>query len=215
MRVTSHAPAASCAYGGCARWSKRTRRHRRRVSSRAGRRLAAGRRHSALRYGIALEESMTAPAPRSLMSAEELLALPDSGRSELVGGALVPMTPAGGRHGILTVRIGRLLDEYVEAHQLGVCCGAETGFILRRGPDTVRAPDAAVVVRSRIPADGSRRRTGPVRRTWRSRSSPRGIGRARSGRGSTTTSPPVRGWSGSSSPTPPRFACTGPRRTSR
>ena len=51
MRVTSHAPAASCAYGGCARWSKRTRRHRRRVSSRAGRRLAAGRRHSALRYG--------------------------------------------------------------------------------------------------------------------------------------------------------------------
>ncbi|MCY4661523.1 MAG: Uma2 family endonuclease [Acidobacteria bacterium] len=97
---------------------------------------------------------MTAPAPRSLMSAEELLALPDSGRSELVGGALVPMTPAGGRHGILTVRIGRLLDEYVEAHQLGVCCGAETGFILRRGPDTVRAPDAAVVVRSRIPAEG-------------------------------------------------------------
>ena len=50
--------------------------------------------------------------------------------------------------------MGRLLDEYVEAHELGVCCGAETGFVLRRAPDTVRAPDAAVVVKSRIPAGG-------------------------------------------------------------
>ena len=64
------------------------------------------------------------------------------------------MTPTGGTHGALTVRIGRLLDEFVEAHDLGVCCGAETGFILRRDPDTVRAPDAAVVLKSRIPDTG-------------------------------------------------------------
>ena len=98
---------------------------------------------------------MTVTAPRSRMTAEELFDLPDDdGRSELVEGELVPMTPTGGRHGALAVRIGRLLDEHVEAHDLGVCCGAETGFILKRDPDTVRAPDAAFVASERIPEDG-------------------------------------------------------------
>ena len=98
---------------------------------------------------------MTLPALRRGTTAEELFLLADDGsRTELVKGEIVHMTPAGARHGAVTVRIGRLLDEYVEAHGLGVCCGAETGFILRRAPDTVRAPDAAVVVRSHIPATG-------------------------------------------------------------
>ena len=89
------------------------------------------------------------------MTAEELFDLADDGgRFELVEGELVHMTPSGGTHGALTVRIGRLLDEYVEAHDLGVCCGAETGFILQREPDTVRAPEAAVVVKSRVPSTG-------------------------------------------------------------
>ena len=35
-----------------------------------------------------------------------------------------------------------------------MCCGAETGFILQRTPDVVRAPDAAFVARERIPATG-------------------------------------------------------------
>ncbi len=36
----------------------------------------------------------------------------------------------------------------------GICCGAETGFILRRGPDVVRAPDASFVAEERIPNTG-------------------------------------------------------------
>ncbi len=98
---------------------------------------------------------MTLSAPRPRMTAEELFDLPDDGgRFELVEGELAHMTPTGGEHGALAIRIGRLLDVYVEEHDLGVCCGAETGFILRRGPDTVRAPDAAVVLKSRIPDTG-------------------------------------------------------------
>ena len=94
-------------------------------------------------------------APRSPMTAEELFELQDDGgRIELVAGELARMTPTGGAHGALAVRIGRLLDEYVEANDLGACCGAETGFILERDPDTVRAPDAAVVLASRVPASG-------------------------------------------------------------
>lgn len=98
---------------------------------------------------------MTAPVPHPGLTAEELLVLPgESGRAELVQGTVVHMTPAGARQGAVTARIGRLLDEVVEAHGLGVCCGAETGFVLRRAPDTVRAPDAAVVAAAHIPATG-------------------------------------------------------------
>jgi Uma2 family endonuclease len=64
------------------------------------------------------------------------------------------MAPTGGKHGKVTARLGRLLDEYVEAHDLGIVCGAETGFILQRTPDVVRAPDVSFVAKDRIPATG-------------------------------------------------------------
>ena len=98
---------------------------------------------------------MAVPDQRPLMTAEELFARPDDGRRcELVEGELIPMTPAGARHGAIAFRIARLLDEFVEAHDLGVGGAAEPGFILRREPDVVRAPDVAFVARTRIPATG-------------------------------------------------------------
>ena len=97
---------------------------------------------------------MAVPAPRSV-TAEELFALPDDDcRRELVDGVIITMSPTGAAHGVVSVRIGRLLDEHVSARGLGVCCGAETGFILRRNPDVVRAPDAAFVAARRIPDTG-------------------------------------------------------------
>ena len=97
---------------------------------------------------------MANPAPRSLMTAEELFELPDDGyRYELVDGNLIRMTPAGGEHGAVTARVGHVLQEYADTHG-GVCCGAETGFILRRTPDVVRAPDAAFVSGERVPKSG-------------------------------------------------------------
>ncbi len=98
---------------------------------------------------------MAIPAPRSLMTAEELFELPDDGyRYELVDGDLVRMTPSGGEHGVVTARVGHVLQEYIDTYGGGVCCGAETGFILRRTPDVVRAPDAAFVSAERIPNSG-------------------------------------------------------------
>ena len=64
------------------------------------------------------------------------------------------MTPASPRHGKIAVRIGGRLDHFVSARQLGEVYGAETGFTLRRKPDTVRAPDAAFVSAARIPPGG-------------------------------------------------------------
>lgn len=81
-----------------------------------------------------------------LMTAEELLALPDDGmRSELIKGELRKMPPAGHQHGKLAMLISVPLGQYVLENKLGMIYAAETGFIIARNPDTVRAPDASFV----------------------------------------------------------------------
>ena len=59
------------------------------------------------------------------------------------------MSPAGSRHGRVAYNLTWRLGQYVEPRRLGVLWTAETGFILRRNPDTVRAPDLAFVSRQR------------------------------------------------------------------
>jgi Uma2 family endonuclease len=60
------------------------------------------------------------------------------------------MTPAGHPHGRIAMRIAAQLFQHVEERGLGTVYAAETGFILARNPDTVRAPDAAFVRRERV-----------------------------------------------------------------
>lgn len=89
------------------------------------------------------------------MTAEELIELPgDDYKYELVEGELIRMAPTGGEHGVLTINLGYLLYSHVKAQDLGIVCGAETGFVLRRTPDTVRAPDVSFVTKERIPPTG-------------------------------------------------------------
>ena len=89
---------------------------------------------------------------KKLFTAAELLKLSIPGkRLELVKGELFEMAPAGGRHGSVAMRLGILLGAYVIDHRLGETFAAETGFILRLNPDTVRAPDAAFVAADRLP----------------------------------------------------------------
>jgi Uma2 family endonuclease len=97
------------------------------------------------------------PAPRvgRAMTAEELLRLPDdSCRYALVRGELQRMAAAGFRHGAVIMNVAVPLGHHVKDHGLGVVCGAETGFVLARDPDTVLAPDVAFVRRERISASG-------------------------------------------------------------
>lgn len=90
--------------------------------------------------------------PATLMTAEELLRLhvPDR-RTELVRGRLVVREPAGGRHGLVAMNLALRLGAHVERTNAGQLFAAETGFTLFRGPDTVRAPDIALVRRERLP----------------------------------------------------------------
>ncbi len=75
----------------------------------------------------------------------------DDSHDELVAGSVIrePL-PAFG-HGRVAARIGRLLDEWVEPRGLGRVT-VESGFVLRRDPDTVRGPDVAFVTEDRIGA---------------------------------------------------------------
>jgi len=92
---------------------------------------------------------------RHLVTAEEFIALrDDSCRMELVDGEIVRMAPSGGGHGKVTFRAAGLLNNYLEAHPIGEGFGAETGFLLRRNPDLVRAPDVSILLNEHIPPDG-------------------------------------------------------------
>ncbi len=90
---------------------------------------------------------------KTLVTAEQLLRMPDDGyRYELVAGELRKMTPAGWRHGLVGGRLRSLLGGHVLQNELGEVFLAETGFLLARDPDTVRAPDIAFIRKGRLPA---------------------------------------------------------------
>lgn len=94
------------------------------------------------------------PFPASVTTAEQLARLPDDEcRYELVEGRLRRMSPVGGVHGMLVLRLGAAIAAWVAERDLGVVM-TETGFVLERNPDTVRAPDLAFVHASRIPPTG-------------------------------------------------------------
>lgn len=90
-------------------------------------------------------------AATQLMTAEELLRLPRGKfRYELADGELHRMSPAGHVHGKVAARFTAKLFPFVEEHELGEVYAAETGFLLARNPDSVRAPDAAFVAARRL-----------------------------------------------------------------
>ena len=91
----------------------------------------------------------------SLITADDLFNHPKDGmRHELIKGELRTMPPAGFEHGAVGINLATPLDQHVKAHQLGVVVGAETGFVLERDPDTVRAPDIGFVSKKRIEQTG-------------------------------------------------------------
>jgi Uma2 family endonuclease len=91
----------------------------------------------------------------TLVTADELLVMPTGmgKRYELVLGELRVMSPSGWRHGQVVSNLSTLLHSYIRDHDFGRGFGAETGFLLTRNPDTVRAPDFAFIAKKNIPKD--------------------------------------------------------------
>ena len=84
------------------------------------------------------------------MTAEELLQTPGLGRYELLHGELIMTSPTGEEHGLVVFNLTLALGAFVRQHKLGRVFGVETGFIIARNPDTVRAPDVAFVRAKRL-----------------------------------------------------------------
>ncbi len=58
----------------------------------------------------------------------------DIGRCELIYGELIMMSPAGAEHGVVALRVGRYLMDFVDQHALGFVFAAETGFKIKSTP---------------------------------------------------------------------------------
>ena len=87
-----------------------------------------------------------------LMTAGEFGQRPDPGHpEELVRGRIVAMPPPDRRHGKVCLRTGRILDTFVEEHDLGHVMSNDSGVITERNPDTVRGADVAYYSYARLP----------------------------------------------------------------
>ncbi|HFC11645.1 MAG TPA: Uma2 family endonuclease, partial [Anaerolineae bacterium] len=93
----------------------------------------------------------------TLLTAQQYYQLPkkQTDHTELVRGVIVPIRgeqmPAGHLHGNIAANILFEIAAFVRKHQLGKLYAAETGFIIRQNPDSVRAPDVAFVANSNLP----------------------------------------------------------------
>jgi Uma2 family endonuclease len=78
-------------------------------------------------------------------------------RRELISGEITEMSPSGFDHGVLIIRIGSRLNDFVAKRGAGKVCGGDVGFVVARNPDTVLAPDIAFVSSGRISESGCSR----------------------------------------------------------
>jgi Uma2 family endonuclease len=91
---------------------------------------------------------------RRTVTVDEFARIPDDDfKYELVAGVVHRMSPVGGLHGVVVVRLVAALVEWAERNRAGAVM-TETGFVLARDPDTVLAPDVSFMRQERVPADG-------------------------------------------------------------
>lgn len=97
---------------------------------------------------------------KTLITAEQFfeMSLPDV-RSELVDGEVVQMSPPGFEHADISARLIELLRSLIPRTVGKVV--SELGFILKRNPDLVRAPDVAFISRKNLEAHGRTRKFWP------------------------------------------------------
>ena len=94
----------------------------------------------------------TATIPR-LMTAKEFAMMPDcdDARLELVNGEVIELSPPPEfTHGRSQTRASFFLESFAYPRGLGVTT-SDTGYLISRDPDTVRAPDVAFVSLDRLP----------------------------------------------------------------
>lgn len=84
-----------------------------------------------------------------LLTADEFWQTYAGRRVELVEGVPVEMAPTSDLHGEIAGLVTYYLIGYVLEHDLGSVRSAETGFLISRDPDVVRAADVAFISKER------------------------------------------------------------------
>ena len=94
---------------------------------------------------------MTTTTLPKLLTADDLLRLSaEGGRGELIRGALSETMPAGGQHSEAAAALCSQIIAHVRPRRLGRVGGVNGGFLLERGPDTVREPDGFYISAERL-----------------------------------------------------------------
>ena len=88
-----------------------------------------------------------------LVTAEDLAAMGSDAPYELIEGKLHEVSPSFIAPSMISQTLSSWLGPFVRERRLGMLTGEEGGYLLRRNPDTVVAPDLAFVGRRRIPTN--------------------------------------------------------------
>ncbi len=94
--------------------------------------------------------TLQADVDKKLITGEELYRMGDLGRTELVKGEIVYMSPTGYLHGNIETNFSVALKAFVKQQKAGRVLSGEVGIYTRREPDTVRAADVAFVSNERM-----------------------------------------------------------------
>jgi Uma2 family endonuclease len=88
-----------------------------------------------------------------LATADDLAAIPDDGyhRHYLLRGEIRRMSPARINHGLVVGRMFHPLLDLEESEGTGVFVAGDSGYLLRRDPDTVLAPGGAYILHEQLP----------------------------------------------------------------
>ena len=84
------------------------------------------------------------------ITGQELFQMGNLGRTELVKGKIIYMSPTGYLHGRVENRFGVALDAFVHKNKLGIVFVGEVGIYTHHNPDTVRGADVAYVSYERM-----------------------------------------------------------------
>jgi Uma2 family endonuclease len=87
---------------------------------------------------------------KSPITGEELAALGDIGRTELIKGEIIYLMPTGHPHGFYESNISGTLYTFMRTRKLGRVLSGEVGIYTQRRPDTVRGADVAFISHERL-----------------------------------------------------------------
>ncbi len=92
---------------------------------------------------------------RTAVTLDDLMALGEDARVEVINGEVVEMAPVGGLHHLVNGNILRVLDAYVNEHELGIVFMDNLLYLMNENPHHLRgsfAPDLSFIRKENIPA---------------------------------------------------------------